>query len=157
MGSDTDGVDSNPFLLGNFGSSERGNDAGIVGAIGEQNNALGFGFSPFDAVDGGGYTVANGCAIGIEHIDVDFIDGVHEHSLMCGHGQKRESFAGENHDANVVGFALRHKVGSHFFCRFQAVGLKVAREHTCRDVDREHNVGAIGFAFRPLVVGLWST
>ena len=40
MGAHANGVDAYGIVLSNLGGSERGNNAGVVGAIGDENDAL---------------------------------------------------------------------------------------------------------------------
>ena len=134
LGADADRVDADALRLGDLGRRQRGDLAAVVHAVGQQDDDLRFGIALAQAVDRRRQAVADRRGL--------------EGALVGGQGALREGLARECHQPDPVAVAVGDERSGHLLGRRDAVGPEVACQHRARDVDRQHDVDALGVRVR---------
>ena len=144
--SHSDGIDPHAFLFGNLGSGEGRDVAGVVGAVGDEDDHFGGGFARGEAAHSVGQAHTDGRALGNHARTLQVATDIAEHgeqgSVVGSHGTLREGFTTEEGEADVVVLTTGDELVGHLLGGLNAVRFEVLREHTHRDVHRNHDVDA---------------
>ena len=106
-----DGVDFDVEGFGGGGGVLGGEGAGVVGAVGEEDDDFAFGVALPEAVDGGGDAVADGGSAAVEHAGVEALDALDEPGVVEGEGGDGVGEGGEADDADAVVGAVLEEAG----------------------------------------------
>ena len=82
------------------------------------------------------------------------MDSTEQRVLVGGKRTLSKAFARKHNDTYAVACAVNDKLRGHLTCRTNAVGLKVARQHTARNIHRQHNVDTLGCGVAALLGAL---
>ena len=146
LGADTYGVKPDIIECGNLGGTLWVDGALVVDTIGEEDDYFALSLAVFDAVDGGGETVAEGGAV-FYHTAFQRGELFKEHVVVDGEGHLSECLAGEYHKTHAVVFSALDEVGSDILGCFESVGSEVFGEHASADIDGQHDVNAFHLHF----------
>ena len=141
---DPDRVDLHLHGLGDVGRGIGIDLAAVVGTVGDENDHLGLRLRLAQAGQRGGEAGADGGAVG-QPVEGHVFELAKEKGLIGGGRGLRDGPAGEDDEADPVARALSDEVRDHRLGHGEAVvGLKVHGGHRARDVERHHDVDALG-------------
>ncbi len=143
VGADTDSIDTDAVGLGYLCRRLRVDVAAVVRTVGEKDNHFGLRGGVFHTVDCIRQAQADGGAV-LYHSELDGLEEVNQHSMVCGKRTLRETLACEDHESDLVVGAGDDEVGGDLLRCLEAVRLQVFRLHGSRDVECHHNVNTLG-------------
>ena len=141
FGADADGVETYVVERGNLGGTLRVDSALVVDTVGKEDDDFALGFAVFDAVDGGGKSVAEGGAV-LGHTVFEPGELFEEYVVVDGEGNLGEGFACKDDKTHAVAFASVDEVGCHFLGSFETVGFEVFGQHAAADIHGQDDVDA---------------
>ena len=147
LGADADRVDADTLRLGDLGRRLGCDLAAVVHAVGQQDDYLRLGLALAQAVDRRCQAVADRRAV-FDQAAADARQQGLQRPLVGGQGALREGLACECHQSDPVAVAVGDERSGHLLGRRDAVGPEVACQHRARDVDRQHDVDALGVRVR---------
>ena len=158
---DTNGIHLDSHGLGRLGGGERRYLSGVVHAVGEQNDDLGFCIRGSQPIDAGGDGRTDGGAVLAGERGVDALEILLQPVMVESERAHQVRGGGEGNQADAVVGALLDEARDHGFDHLNAVDApvvhqKIERLHGAGDIQPEHDVDAIGGDFCAAVGPLWA-
>ena len=151
--SDSDRIDTHAERLGDLGGGNRSDLAGVVRTIGQKDDHLRLSVAVLDTAHGIRQAQPDSRSV-LDHTALDILEEIQQDRMIGCQRALRKALGRKDHETDVIVRTAVDERRGHILRRLQAVRFQVLRQHTTRDIHRQHDIDTFRGRIGPTIRGL---